>query len=116
MLEFVIPIFYPKKPMRVTVTVGNKVFGAYMGERDVDWALVMKDTVRRLLIRIDKSKPTPICPYLLHFYITQKVVQPKEKKVYMVEESFMLHDIKQEEDEPAGSEDSGNQELEFKGI
>ena len=28
MLEFVIPIFYPKKPSRVIVMVGNTVFGA----------------------------------------------------------------------------------------
>ena len=32
---------------RVTVMVGNIVFGAYMGEQDVDWALVMRDMVKR---------------------------------------------------------------------
>ena len=36
MLEFVIPILYLKKPSWVTVTVGNTMFGAYTGERDVD--------------------------------------------------------------------------------
>ena len=27
-LEFIIPIFYPEKPTRITVTVGNTIFGA----------------------------------------------------------------------------------------
>ena len=35
-LEFLIPILYPEKPTRVTVTVGNTVFGALLGERKVD--------------------------------------------------------------------------------
>ena len=74
MLEFVVSILYPEKPTRVTVMVGNTIFGAYTGEREVDWALVMRDTVRRLLAGVGKSKPTPICPYLLHLYIAHDVV------------------------------------------
>ena len=35
-LEFLIPILYPEKPTRVTVTVGNTIFGALLGERKVD--------------------------------------------------------------------------------
>ena len=59
LLEFLVPIFYLEKLARVTVMVGNTIFGAYKDERDVDWALVVKDTVRRLLTEICKSKPTP---------------------------------------------------------
>ena len=96
----------------MTITVGNTIFGAYTGERKVDWALVMRDMVRRLLTEIGKSKPTPICSYLLHLYIAHDTVQPKDKKVYMVEESFMLHDIEPEkDDQPAGSESSKRESL-----
>ena len=99
------------------VTVGNSIFGAYTGEWDVDWALVMRDTVRRLLTGIGKSKPTLICPYLLHLYIAHGVVQPEDKKVYMVGESFMLHDVEPDEDEqPAHSEDSERESLSLKEI
>ena len=62
------PILYPEKPTRVMVTVANT------GEREVDWALMMRDTVWRLLTGVDKSKPTPICMYLLHLYIAHDVV------------------------------------------
>ena len=40
-LEFLIPILYPEKPIRVTVTVGNTIFGALLGERKVDWGVVL---------------------------------------------------------------------------
>ena len=117
MLEFVISIFYPEKPARMTVMVGNTIFGTNTSEQDVDWALVMRDMIRRLLTGIGKSKSTPICPYLLHLYIAHEVVQLEEKKVYMVEESFILHDIEPEEDNQlAGSEDLERESLSLKEI
>ena len=93
MLEFVVLILYPQKPTWVTITVGNTIFGAYTKEREVDWTLVMRDTVRRLLTGVGKSKPSPICLYLLHLYITHDVVQVEDKKVYMVGKSFMQHEV-----------------------
>ena len=35
-LEFLVPLLYPKKPTRVTITVGNTIFGALSEERLVD--------------------------------------------------------------------------------
>ena len=103
LLDFFVPIFYPKNPVQVTFIVGNTIFGAYTGEQEVDWALVMRDMVRQLLARIGKSKPTPICPYLPHLYIAHDAVQP-EDKVYMVRESFMRNNIKpDEEEQPDGA-------------
>ena len=98
------------KPTRVMVTVGNTIFGAYTGEREVDWMLVIRDTVRRLLTGIGKSKPTPICPYLLHLYIIHDVVQAKDKKVYMVGESFIRHEVDLDEKEEAASLEDSDQE------
>ena len=40
-LEFLVSILYPKKPIQVTITVGNTIFGALSKERLVDWGLVM---------------------------------------------------------------------------
>ena len=36
-LEFLVPLLYPEKPTRVTITVGNTIFGALSEERPVDW-------------------------------------------------------------------------------
>ena len=35
-LEFLVPLLYLEKPTRVTITVGNTIFGALSGERPVD--------------------------------------------------------------------------------
>ena len=105
-LEFLIPIFYPEKPVRITVTIGNTIFGAYTGEREVDWALVIRNTVKRLLAGIEKSKPTPICPYVLHLFYAHHMTPPEDKKTYMVEESMMKHNIESDEEEQlVGMED-----------
>ena len=117
MLEFVVPILYPEKPARVTIIVGNTIFGVYTREREVDWVVVIKDTVQRLLTGIGKSKPTPICPYLLHLYIAHDVVQAEDKKVYMVGKSFMQHEVDpDEEEESAGSESSERESLSSREI
>ena len=67
-LEFLVPLLYPEKPTRVTITVGNTIFGALSGEKLVDWGIVVKDLVQRLLSGMRKSKATPICPYVFHLY------------------------------------------------
>ena len=116
-LEFIVPILYLEKSTRVTGMVGNTIFGAYIGEREVDRVLVIRDTIKRLLTGIGKSKPTPICPYLLHLYIAHDVVQAKDKKVYMVGKSFMQHEVNPDEDEEAaGSEDSDRESLSSREI
>ena len=111
-LEFLILIHYLEKPTRITITFGNTIFGAYTGERVVDWALVIMDTVRRLLAEIGKSKPTPICLYLLHLYYVQDAIQPEDKKVYMVGESFMGCNVKSDkEKQSADAEESDRKSL-----
>ena len=49
MLEFLIPIFYPEKITRVTVMVVNTIFGALLGERRVDWRIVLQAVVAKLV-------------------------------------------------------------------
>ena len=61
-LEFLISIFYPKKPTYVTMTVGNTIFEALLGYWLVDWGLVLYAMVARLAENIRKGKLMPICP------------------------------------------------------
>ena len=77
---------------------------------------MIRDVVRRLLTGVGKSKPTPICPFLLHLYIAHNV-QADDKKVYMVGESFMCHEVDpDEEEESSGSESSERESLTSKEI
>ena len=61
-LEFLIPILYPEKSIRVMVTVGNTIFGALLGERKVDWGIVLQAVVAKLM-------DGAIGPYMFHLYM-----------------------------------------------
>ena len=98
-LEFLVPLLYPEKPTRVTITVGNTIFGALSGERPVDWGIVVKDLVQRLLSGMEKSKATPICPYIFHLYHLHELLLPAEKKEYRIQEALVKHNVESEEEE-----------------
>ena len=102
-LEFLVPLLYPEKPTRVTITVGNTIFGALFGERPVDWGIVVKDLVQRLLFGMGKSKATPICPYIFHLYHSHELLLPAEKKEYRIQEALVKHNVESEEDEDPAS-------------
>ena len=99
-LEFLVPLLYPEKPTRVTITVGNTIFGALSGERPVDWGIVVKDLVQRLLSGMGKSKATPICLYVFHLYHSQELLLPNEKE-YRTKEALQKYNVESEgEDDP----------------
>ena len=98
-LEFLVPLLYPEKPTRVTITVGNTIFGALSGERPIDWRIVVKDLVQRLLSKMAKSKATPIYPYVFHLYHSHEVLLPAEKKEYMIKEALLKHNVDLEGEE-----------------
>ena len=119
-VEFLVPLLYPEKPTRVTIMVGNTIFGALSRERPVDWGLVMKDLVQRLFSGMDKSKATPICPYVFHLYQLHEVLLPAEKKEYRIKEALLKHNVESEGEkdpkDPKDSEDSDRESLSSKEI
>ena len=106
-LEFLISIFmYLKKPTLVTIIVGYIIFGALSKEKKVDWALVIRDVVKRLLARVAKSKPIPIYPYIFHLYHYVEMMKPEDMKVYKIGEAILKHNVNlNPELEPTGKED-----------
>ena len=63
LLEFVVPIIHLDKPTWVTITIENTIFGALEGCRPINWGLVFKNLVHKLVGGSGKSKPTPIYPF-----------------------------------------------------
>ena len=81
--------------------MGNTIFGALSWERPVDWEIVVKDLVQRLLSGMGKSKATPICPYVFHLYHSQELLLPTEKKEYRTKEALQKYNVESEgEDDP----------------
>ena len=100
-LEFLVPLLYPEKPTRVTITVGNTIFRALSKERPIDWDIVVKDLVQRLVFGMGKSKATPICPYMFHLYHSHELLLSAKKKEYRIKEALLKHNV-----ESKGEEDS----------
>ena len=83
MLElFLVPIVHPDKPTRVTITIGNTLFGALDGGREVDWGVVFQDLAQQLEKGVGKPKPTPICLFLFHLYDGQGLLISNEELDY----------------------------------
>ena len=103
LLEFLVPLLYPEKPTRVTITVGNTIFGALSGERPIDWGVVVKDVVQRMLSGMGKSKATPICPYIFYLYHAHELLLTNEKKEYRIQEALVKHNVESDEDDDPAS-------------
>ena len=98
-LEFLIPILYPGKPTPVTVTVGNTIFGALLGERKVDWGILLQAVVTKLVDGVRKFKATPIGPYLFHLYKEQELLNGEEMVAYEISLDLLKYDCMPDPDQ-----------------
>ena len=91
-LEFLILILYLEKPTRVTVMVGNIVFGALLGDRLVDWGLLIYDVVAQMVGLVSKGKPTMVCPFMFHLYKERQVLWSSELAIYILAIEMVKYD------------------------
>ena len=114
-LEFLVPFLYLENPTRVTITIGNTIFGALSGERPLDWSQVMRDVMQRIVAGMGRSKATPLYPYVFHLYHMHKVLLPNEE--YWIVEALLKHNIKPKEEKILeASKDSNCKSLSSKEI
>ena len=110
-LEFLVPILYPEKPTRVTVTVGNTIFGALLGERKVDWGILLQAVVARLVDGVRKYKATPIGPYLFHLYMGQELLNREEMVAYEISLDLRKYDCTPDPDPDQGQDSPTRSDL-----
>ena len=106
LLEFLIPILHPDKPKTLTITIGNQVFGAIVGNRKMNWSRIMGDLVSSMLPRIGKSWATPVCPYLFHLYKENGLLAGTEEKTWKNQETLLKYGESGSEDESEGASGS----------
>jgi hypothetical protein len=114
-LAFLVPILYPEKPNRVTVTLGNMIFGALNGGRKVNWARIITNLVVQLVARVRKSRASPICPFLYHLYERKELLWVEEEKSWKIQEAMMKYGKSGSLDEDrsgSGSDDETEEEEE----
>ena len=106
-LEFLVPIVHPDKPTRVTITIGNTIFRALDGGREVDWGGVFRDLAQRLAKGVGKSKPTPICSFLFHLYNGQGLLMEDKELDYRTAKEMAGYRITPDPNSRPGSDDEG---------
>ena len=105
LLEFLIPIVHPDKPTRVTITIGNTIFGVLDGGREVDWGVVFRDMMQRLAKGVGKPKPAPIFPFLFHIYEGQGLLTAEEELDYRTANEMAGYRIIPDPDSQPGSDE-----------
>jgi hypothetical protein len=90
-LEFVVSIFYPEKPNRVTVTLGNTIFGSLSSERPVDWAKIIRDIVSKLAGAVGRTKGSSISPFLFHLYKHEGLLKSTEEITWKTQEALLKY-------------------------
>jgi hypothetical protein len=109
-LAFFVPILYPEKPNRITITMGNTIFGALNGRRKVNWARIITNLVIQLAARVGKSRASPICPFLYHLYERKELLKPEEKKQWKIQEAMMKYGESGSSDEDGSGSGSDDEE------
>ena len=74
------------------VTVENTVFGTLLGNRPVDWGLVIYDVVARMVGLVSKGKPTLACPLMFHLYKERQVLRAPELMTYTLAMEMIKYD------------------------
>ena len=105
LLEFMVPIVHLDKPTRVTITIGNTIFGALDGGREVDWGVVFRDMAQRLAKGVGKPKSTPICPFLFHLYERQGLLTADEELDYRTAKEMAGYRITLDPDSRPGTDE-----------
>ena len=105
LLEFLVPIVHLDKPNRVTITIGNMIFGALDGGREVDWGVVFRDLAHKLAKGVGKPKPTLICPFFFHLYEGQGLLTADEELDYRMAKEMAGYRITLDLDSRPGTDD-----------
>lgn len=88
---FLIPIFYPERPGRITNTWANTICGSLQGKRAVDWSLLMQDTVSKMVKALPKTRISSLSSYLAHLYHFRELLLKDEAKSYREQEQIWVH-------------------------
>jgi hypothetical protein len=71
--------------------MGNTIFGALNGGRKVNWARIISNLVVQLIVRVGKSRASPICPFLYQLYERKELLRSEEEKSWKIQEAMMKY-------------------------
>jgi hypothetical protein len=90
--EFLLPILYPEKPKRLSITMANTIFGELSGKWPVNWGRLVQELVEKSIPHIGK-KPSPLSPYILHLYQQNGCVNEAEEDALAIPEDEVTYKL-----------------------
>lgn len=103
-LEFLAPILNPEKPRRLTIRLANTIMGAFSGERSVNWGILIRGTIEKLVRNVGMTRPTPISPFLYHLYRRHELLTGDEEEEHLAGMEASLHGIEDSEEDADAEE------------
>ena len=91
-IEFLLPILYPKMPKRLSITMANTIFGALSGARPVNCGRLIQELVEKSIPHIGR-KPSPLSPYLFHLYHHNRCIKEEEEDALVIAEDEMAYKL-----------------------
>jgi hypothetical protein len=82
LFAFLLPIFYPSKPHRITKGFATTVILAFNGDRKVNWAAIFSQNVQKLASALHPEKHTYLCPFVVHGYAHKGILNLEEESEY----------------------------------
>lgn len=79
-LEFLVPIFHPKRPSMVPVHLASTLWASWMGERKVNWGLLLRNAIMSQLRSLQPGRITYLPVYLEQLYWYGDCLLPKEAR------------------------------------
>ena len=105
-IEFLLPILYPDKPKRLSITMANTIFRAPSRVRLVNWGRLIQKLVEKFIPHT-RRKHSPLSPYLHHLYQQNICVKEEEEDALTFAEDIVAYKLTPEvEPTEAGTEES----------
>ncbi|CAM6098715.1 unnamed protein product [Calypogeia fissa] len=81
-MAFLLPLLYPEKSMRVTVSVGGTIIASYIGQKVISWPKILEDVISKQVMGLTLKTPTSLACYLCHLYFAMNVMFKEDRSKY----------------------------------
>lgn len=81
MTTIFLPILYPEKPKRLSITMANTIFGALSSTRPINWGRLIQELVEKMI------------SYILHLYHYHGCVNEAEENNMTIAEDEVAYKL-----------------------
>ena len=80
LLEYVVPILNPEKPIALTVTLARGILAALHQRKHINWAYLVHRNTQKMAHNLWSKKGCALAPFLYHLYEKNGCLTDEEKR------------------------------------